>query len=433
MRFNQGLTENKNKLSTSWRISDLTRLGALPIAMRSSGRNRTATFSNPFVYSTKKPWTDEEDQRLCDIIENQGVGKWTAVGSKFEGRSGKQCRERWHNHLAPDVNKQAWTEEEDRTILIWQKRFGNVWSHIAAKIPGRTDNAIKNRFHVLQRAMKRGDEMPDMTTYPEEAMEMDVSTAAAAAHAARAGVVLVDRSDAMDEDDDDEDDRYDTHDQGPPRGSGDSNNSGGAGRMLMSAGTGAPTELAPLREGGELNALAGLALLGSSIAGQDGDLEEVVDGVMTFPNDFSGRRGSGSPRVSPRGSFHGASAGSSGKMNAGSRRASGNFSSLSSKATSRRGSSERNSFMSMESSKSTYSTSSLKSFGDVPDNSGEEVGESDFPPRHTGLASIFNAVDGGQTPSPPGSGKSNPSTSPPQQGPAKKRNLSLWQRVTHSS
>ena len=114
----------------------------------------------------------------------------------------------------------------------------------------------------------------------------------------------------------------------------------------------------------------------------------------------------------------------------GSRRASGNYSSLSSKATSRRGSSERNSFMSLESSKSTYSTSSLKSFGDVPD--GDEAGGV-FQPRHsTGLASIFN-VDGGQTPSPPGSGKSNPTNSPPQNaGPAKKRNLSLWQRVTHS-
>jgi hypothetical protein len=88
----------------------------------------------PFKWTA---WTDEEDHKLIDAVEKFGVKKWSQIASQFPRRTGKQCRERWHNHLDPAISREAWRLHEDRTILESLAAVGKRWSAIAKLLPGR--------------------------------------------------------------------------------------------------------------------------------------------------------------------------------------------------------------------------------------------------------------------------------------------------------
>ncbi|GMH59852.1 hypothetical protein TL16_g02914 [Triparma laevis f. inornata] len=111
----------------------------------------------------KRSWSNAEDEFLRQLVTTFGgpslTSSWTQIASEFSNqhsdRSGKQCRERYANHLHPDVRKGGWTKEEDLTIRRLQRELGNQWAKMVRYLPGRSDNSIKNRFWSFQRSKER--------------------------------------------------------------------------------------------------------------------------------------------------------------------------------------------------------------------------------------------------------------------------------------
>jgi len=105
----------------------------------------------------KGPWTPGEDDKLLKMVAKHGMDRnWNAISEALPGRLGKQCRERYVNHLAPGVRKGDWTPQEDSTILRLFKEYGTQWKLMTVHLPGRPDNAIKNRFHTLEKRITAG-------------------------------------------------------------------------------------------------------------------------------------------------------------------------------------------------------------------------------------------------------------------------------------
>lgn len=111
----------------------------------------------------KSFWSKEEDEKLIELVQKQilsspkdsKIRSWTRVASELGKRTRKQCRERYLHHLKPGISRHQWSSREDKILIGAHKRCGNKWVTIAAELPGRTENCVKNRWNSILRRKQR--------------------------------------------------------------------------------------------------------------------------------------------------------------------------------------------------------------------------------------------------------------------------------------
>lgn len=95
---------------------------------------------------TGAPFSKEEDEQIIKLVEQYGSNQWGIIASHINGRTPKQCRDRYSNYLAPGIFKCQWTNAEDELLIKLYQQVGPKWSILQKSFPGRSSGSVKNRW-----------------------------------------------------------------------------------------------------------------------------------------------------------------------------------------------------------------------------------------------------------------------------------------------
>ena len=113
------------------------------------------------------------------MIQAMGPHQWEQMAKEMEHRTGKQCRERWHNQLNPLLKKANWTVEEDWILFILHQTVRNRWAEITTVLIGRSDNSIKNYWNSIL-SHKQAEYEQYLNAYLKVSMQDNIDSAGAA-------------------------------------------------------------------------------------------------------------------------------------------------------------------------------------------------------------------------------------------------------------
>jgi hypothetical protein len=103
----------------------------------------------------KAKFSWQEDESLTVLVQTYGADNWQEIAKNMPERNMRQCRDRWLNYLSPEINNSPWTAKEDQLLISKVQELGAVWKFIATFFNARTDINVKNRWHLIQRRIRK--------------------------------------------------------------------------------------------------------------------------------------------------------------------------------------------------------------------------------------------------------------------------------------